>query len=52
MKLSYAYKHLKKIDGWFVYSANTCKKRKKFKKMHNRVRDYIDDYLESANVPI
>ena len=25
---------------------------RKYKKIHNRARDYIDDYLESAKVPI
>jgi hypothetical protein len=31
---------------------NGMNKRRKFKKMHNRSRDFIDNYLELAKVPV
>ena len=48
---AYVYRLLKKYGRDMPDPSIAFKESRRFKKMHNRSKDFIDDYIENAVVP-
>ncbi len=52
LKPRFLYRQLKKLTQSTAQLDAALPKRRKFKKMHERAKDFIEDFVDKANVPI